>query len=314
MYNNIIIYLLLQAIVEYRSQGKLATGCNGKEQRKPNFRIELSRKFEPSELCQVFVGRWLKIVYLIILTCYTFLACLSFSTVAGSAWSINIPLNFSGVEQCSVNEFKDHILPLPPCRNAYWFCLFLFACIVVPLSLIELKEQVIVQVALGILRFVTIGAIVIFCIANLIEYPNVCFCHDPWADDGNGSLSDFGVSHVNECNVTTSIENTVTHFDGKAWLVAIPVFVYAHILHQGIPALTHPVKEKQWLRSYFSILFLVIAFVYMILGVTVSLWFRNCTVETCTLNWVCVQARVHNYKSMQWPINEHWYLNRDHMQ
>ena len=26
--------------------------------------------------------------------------------------------------------------------------------------------------------------------------------------------------------------------------------------------------------------------VYLLLGVSVSLWFRQCTVETCTLNWV----------------------------
>ena len=274
----------LQAIFEHRSHGQIPTGPEGKEQLKPYFRIELSRKFEPSELCEVFVGRWLKVVYLIILTCYTFLACLSFSTVAGSAWSINIPLNFSGVEQCQNDDFKDHTLPVDPsCRNAYWFCLFLFACIVVPLSLIELKEQVIVQVAMGLLRFITIGAIVIFCIANLVQHPNICHCDHPWAN-----LSDFEVDNATVCNVTTTMGDTMTHFDGKAWLVAIPVFVYAFILHQGIPALTHPVKEKHWLRGYFNTLYLVTIFVYVILGVTVSLWFRNCTVETCTLNWVSI--------------------------
>lgn len=251
----------------------------------PYFRIEISRKFEPSELCEVFVGRWLKIVYLKVLTCYTFLACLSFSTVAGSAWAVNIPFNFSGVEQCSGGDFGNHTLPVvTSCRNAYWFCLFLFACIVVPLSLVELKEQVIVQVALGLLRFVTIGAIVIFSVANLAINHEICSCNNPWDVDNSSKL--YSESDTGACNLNYTDGEIVTRFTPKHWLGAIPVFVYAHILHQGIPSLTHPIKQKQHLWSYFTILFIMICFLYILLGVTVSLWFKDCTAETSTLIWV----------------------------
>ena len=268
-----------QALYEYRSEGKLYLSTNSKGFRKPHFRIELNRKFEPSELCEVFAGRWLKGVYLVILTVYTFLACLSFSTVAGSAWAVNIPFNFSDIQQCSEDEFKHNILPPESCRNAYWISLAMFAVIVVPLSLVELKEQVIVQVVLGILRFVTIGAIVIFSVTNLGIHHDICSCDDPWISND----SDTGV-----CKVNNTMEEIVTRFNSKSWLVSIPVFVYAYILHQGIPALTHPIKEKHHLMAYFNILFLVIAVVYASLGVTVSLWFRDCTNEICTLNWVSV--------------------------
>ena len=266
-----VLCSLFQALLEYNLQGG-----EGKEL-KPKFHITLTRKFEPSELCEIFVGRWFKFVYLISLTCTIFLACVSYSTVAGSAWAVNIPLKFSGIEQCQNDAFKDHTLPVDPsCRNAYWFCLFLFACIVVPLSLIELKEQAIVQLAMGLLRFTTIGAIVIFCIVNLAMYKNICSCDEPW-----GNATDPAI-----CDVNITMRDTMTHFDGKAWVLAIPVFVYAHILHQAIPTLTHPLKEKNWLKCYFNTLYLVIIFIYMILGVTVSLWFKTCTNETCTLNWV----------------------------
>ena len=230
----------------------------------------------------MFAGRWLKVVYLVVLTVYSFLAGLSFSTVAGSAWSVNLPFNFSDIEQCSEMDFKNQTLPLlATCRNAYWLCLLLFACIVVPLSLIELKEQVIVQVVMGILRFVTIGSIVIFSVTNFGLYYDICSCEDPWAPDNNTEDVSMCTNYTNN-----TIADMAVQFDVKSWLLSIPVFVYAHILHQGIPALTHPIKEKNYLKAYFNILFLVIGSIYTILGVAVALWFRDCTISTCTLNWV----------------------------
>ena len=237
----------------------------------PNFRILLTRKFEPSELCEIFVGRWLKYGYLVILTLYTFSACLSYATVAGSAWAVNIPFNTSGIKECVEDNFTGVTLPSGTCLSAYWLCLFFFACIVLPLSLMELREQVCVQVLLGLMRFFTLAAIIVYCIVNLaLSYP---FPQCP-----NNETA----SH-NGCNTT---KETFLDFNFKSWLVGIPVFVYAHILHQGIPSLTHPVKQKKHLRTYFNILFITIGSLYLTLGIVVSLWFNKEISETCTLNWV----------------------------
>ena len=205
----------LQALAEHdKSDSDNETSC-------PKFEVVLSRKFEPSELCQVFVGRWLKYVYLLVLSAYTFLACISYSTVAGTAWSVNLPLNFGSLHECNNSEFHLESLPsVASCRNAYWFCLFLFACIVIPLSIIELKEQMIVQVILGILRFVTIGAIILFSISNLLSNQNIFTCQQPW----RANSSEFDV-----CNITTTHSEIVTRFNFEDWLLAIPVFVYAHV-------------------------------------------------------------------------------------
>ncbi len=43
-------------------------------------------------------------------------------------------------------------------------------------------------------------------------------------------------------------DDLVFNFDPKGWLVAVPVLTYAFIIHQGIPSLTHPIKQKQYLR------------------------------------------------------------------
>ena len=253
----------------------------------PTFQIVHSRKFELSELCELFVGRWLKYVYLIVLLAYTFLSCLSYATVAGSAWAVNLPLNFG---KCNSSQFLNEVLPAEiSCRNAYQFCLFLFACIVIPLSVIELKEQTIVQVILGMLRFITIGVVVLFSISNFMPHEDICSCDQPWLMNNSMTLDEYA---DDQCSMNTTRSNMVNRFVAQKWLLAIPVFVYAHVLHQGIPALIHPVKQKQYLRAYFTTLFVVVGVLYMLLGVTTSLWWRDCINETCTLNWVSVSQQI----------------------
>ena len=108
----------------------------------PNFEITLTRKFEISELCEIFFNRWVKYLYILVVAANGFLACWAFSTVSGTAWASNIPLNFGTLHQCSHDAFHHRLLPtgtpeLDSCRNAYYFCLFLFSLIVIPLSLLE---------------------------------------------------------------------------------------------------------------------------------------------------------------------------------
>ena len=243
---------------------------------KPDFHISIYRKFEPSELCHVFIGQWLKVIYIVLLTVHSFLALLSYSTVTGTAWSVNLPLNFSTLEQCTDKDFFQKWLPFDGCLNAYRFSLFLFAVVVIPLSLLDLKEQAIVQFLLGVLRFVTLGGIILYCFVYLVQGFVLNDCHDTVAVHTSDILN----------NSLTSMKDIAFHFDFNGWVVAIPVFVYALSLHQGIPGLTHPIKEKNWLRGLFNVLYIVVILIYTVLGILVALWFRDCTNENCTLNWV----------------------------
>lgn len=242
---------------------------------KPCFQIKRNRKFEICEICKLFHGEWLKLLNIGAISLYIFTGCLSFVTVSGTAWAVNIPFNFSGVEQCNGDNFINQTLPEEvSCRNAYWFCLFLFGCITVPLSLFELKEQAIIQMLLGLLRFIVIGAMVIFSVSNLAVHSRIWTCDDPWANDN------FTVYNSDSDGLF------FTKLSFRDWLLAIPVFVYGFILHQGIPTLTHPIKEKHLLWTYFTTLFVVLTILYAVLGITVAIWFRDCTSHTCTLNWV----------------------------
>ncbi len=228
----------------------------------------------------------MKVVYLLLLAAITFFACIAYCTVAGPAWAVNLPLHFGALEQCHTSDFNNVLIPHGGCHWSYRFCLFIFACIVVPLTLLDLKEQAFIQFFLGLMRFGTVGAIILYCLAlfGMGDLLTECDGSQEHYPEINSSSS--SIPYYNLTNGTPSIKELFIDYSFNGWLVSIPIFVYAHILHLGIPALTHPIKEKHLLRGYFNVLFLVLAVIYMSLGLVVSIWFRECTLENCTLNWV----------------------------
>ncbi|KAL5502785.1 hypothetical protein EMCRGX_G009609 [Ephydatia muelleri] len=83
-----------------------------------------------------------------------------------------------------------------------------------------------------------------------------------------------------------SSRNFVLDFSVVGWVLSIPVFTYAQMLHPGIPSLTHPIKQKKGLHWFMAAIFGTTLFCYMTLGIVVSLWFRGDINETASLNWV----------------------------
>lgn len=276
---------------------------NDSVERHPTFEITLRRKFEVVELCEIFFHRWVKVLYLVILTVYCFLASWSFATVAGSSWALNVPYNFShsSVVMCDGDKtpppFLHHVLPVErSCRNAYFFSLFLFAIVVVTLSLVDLKEQALIQMVLGLMRFLTVGAIAIFAIVKLARSggddacverlgPGVVNDTDWWAGPGGAGPRYANFSPVSNATRYFSAKDIVLKFNPVSWLTAVPIFTYAFIMHQGIASLTHPIKQKKYL-GYLVLIMVLSAYVsYMLLGVFAPLWFKADVQETVTLSF-----------------------------
>ncbi len=236
-------------------------------------------------MCEIFFSKWIKYVFLVLFTIYSTLSLWSFSTVAGSAWAINIPFNFSTVQQCAEDDFQHAILPPEPCLNTYYISLFIFGVIVILLSLLDLKEQAIVQVFLGLLRFVTIGAIVIYSLVMIFYSGNKCLL------DG---APDVNSTHLQQFSYLTNATHSppIKLFDFFGWISAIPVITYAFMFHSGIPAMTHPVRQKEYLQWLLGLMFVTTGVCYFSIGIILPLWFRVEIQEICTLNWVSTHACV----------------------
>ena len=266
------------------------------ERHQIDFRITMERKFEMVELCEIFGAKWLKYVYLIVLSLICFVGMWAFSTVAGSAWSSNIPFNFSGMSMCDDDAFHHRLLPVDDggCLRSYYFSLFLFGVIVVTLSLLHLKELAVVQLFMGLLRFLTVGAIIIYSIVRAAQGGDGCV-PDYIAPTVNPSNDVFSFFNLTDATEIMPYENIVVKFDGKGWLGTISVFSYAFIIHFGVASLTHPVKKKKYMRWMVLGMFVTALTLYMSLGIVTPLWFKANVQETVTLNFVSRVLCVYYY-------------------
>ena len=261
----------------------------GADRQQPVFEITEARKFEIVELSEMFVGKWFKYVYLIVIIFYGFLTCWSFATVAGSAWATNIPYGIGALRVCQHNAFHHRILPLSGCLYSYYFSLFLFGVVVVILSILDLTEQIIVQVILGLLRYLTIGAMIIFCIVKLSEGGDACEEYSTLLPNATTTNKTAKASYHDLYNYSTqhiSFEEIAVKFDALGWIISISVFVLAFMLHSGLSSLTHPIRQKKYLHWMLLINFSTAFILLLSIGVIISLWFKAGTQETVTLNWV----------------------------
>ena len=252
----------------------------------PKFEVTIKRKFEISELIEMFVSKYLKYFFLTLLTIYNMMVCWSYGSVAASAWATNIPFHLGAAEQCSNEAFFHRILPTGGCLHAYYFFLTVFGVIVITISLFDLKEQIVVQFSMGALRFVGMGGMITYCAVKLFEGGDACLdIIESETISLNSTLGNYTSLPGNLTN-PISIVDIVFKFDVRGWILAIPVHMFCYAVLSGIPAFTHPVKAKQHLQALLVAVFVVTTICYFSLGVVIPLWFKVSVQETVTLNWV----------------------------
>ena len=188
----------------------------------------LTKKIEVPELCQIFFHRYVKYIYLTIQTILFHLTTWTFTTVSASSWATNIPFHYiSSYLTCSDQAFLHNILPGKGCLYAYYISLTLFGLVVVTLSLLDLKQQAYIQLLFGLMKLVTIAAVVIYSLFHLIQGGDACWAYE---SDTNHTLSNIELSSI------------VAKFDVRGWLQSISVFIFGYVFQTGIPSLIHPVR------------------------------------------------------------------------
>jgi len=166
----------------------------------------------------------------------------------------------------------------------------LFGLIVIPLSLVDLKEQATIQTILGLLRVLLIVLVLVFCVVKLtLGDDSYELQETPISkNNSNHSNSSESCSFVKNCTAgqTLGLQDIVVRFDWKGWLEAIPVLTISLMIHHSIPSFVHPIKQKQYLWWYILCAWGFLGFCFLCIGVIVPLWFRGEVQETLTLNWV----------------------------
>ena len=257
----------------------------------PDFRILATRRFETSELCEVFFNKLGKYLYLVMVVLFCLIVALGMAVVASTTLATIIPLrNFMGTfNQCHPGAFNN--VPIPEddgCRYTYYFCLMLFGLVVVPLSMMNLKAQAFIQAIFGLLRFLMLAMILVYCIVKLFEGGDICQeilinpdqCNATESCHFEGSAGNVTAENVIE------MHDIIKRFDQRGWLVAIPVLTYPFLLHHSIPSFTHPIGKKKYLWQFILCTYIFLGACFLCLGVVVPLWFRAETQQSVVFNWV----------------------------
>mmetsp|Transcript_17329 Transcript_17329/g.29304 ORF Transcript_17329/g.29304 Transcript_17329/m.29304 type:complete len:427 (+) Transcript_17329:273-1553(+) len=204
--------------------------------------ITKKRKIELTELCDLFLGPWGKRVFSLVIAVYMYGTLWAYCTVFAKA--------FAAVFGASYELF-----------------LAIFACVVVPLSCMELSEQIYVQVSLSIFRVIML---VVMLLTTAVPY---FYRIDAFGDDmsnlsyGNERMQSHADFHVDQLDVF------------------LPVATFAFIFHHSVPVLSEPIADKQTLGKMFSLALVGACVGYTVMAACVSLYFWDNTLSSSNLNW-----------------------------
>ena len=261
--------MLVQKLRQHRQEVMHPTSTN-------HYMIK-DRKFEVNTLCRVFLGKNGLNMFTIIICLYIYCTLWAYTSVFASAMSKKVPLlNKSTTttttgSSSSSDSFLSYLVSLIDDYTCYSI---VFAMVVVPLSCMELDEQIAVQVAMTGCRFIML--------ALMLSTSSLC------AQDTE-SLNVVQELYHQEHGIAMAEEE---HHDGTYELFQIsglhkmlPIVVFALIFHHSIPGLAHPVNDKTQLRPIFSYALVFSTVAYSLLGLTLGMAFGNNIEQSSNLNW-----------------------------
>ena len=169
------------------------------------------RRLDISELVKLLFGKTVGYIYSFMLFVYLEGAMTGYAGIFASSLSAEIPLGF--MDSCNIylnDGFGD------VCYRNYWIFLAIFSVCMFTLVILGLKKQVWVQTILAVLRFITIGTIIVICF-NLISN-NQEVDSDKWHDP---ELPDA----VNYKHIGTALSNVLFAFVYQVQFLSIAEFV-----------------------------------------------------------------------------------------
>ena len=209
--------------------------------------LSMNSRLEMTDLCELFLGIQGRDMYSTILAIYMYGALTTYCAVFATAL-----VSFDSSSETHYN-----------------FYLFLFFICVVPVSCLELSEQIEWQVLLAWCR----GALVVLMLISIAmvscstRKDGYYFQDFPDAPYGSPAIDWSGVTAL------------------------IPLAGYANIFHHSIPALGFPVQNKQELSGIFCTSILILLMAYSLLGSIISIYFGTDIPSSSNTAWSSFSSR-----------------------
>ena len=223
----------------------------------------VDRRLELNELIGFFCGLRARRAYEVCLCVLIVGALWAYGAVFAGSMAVHLPISafLSSGEVCS-----DESSLSGSCATLYYFYLFIFACIVVPLTCRELTELKWVMIALAVFRFVSLGLMMLTAVAALYRYPAPDI-RDHTPSSSAPFYSDMQAAVVGGLGVI------------------FPIAVSSQLFHHSIPNLSFPLRPQSRVPHVFTAVLLTTFALYAALGICVGLFFGSSVQSTCTLNW-----------------------------
>ena len=203
-----------------------------------------SEQFEVIELCKIFLGKQVARLYTLIMAVYMYCSLWAYSTVFANSLSARLPV------MSFFSDGKDGYSTVTAAEDgglSFSVYLLVFAMITVPTSMLELSEQVFVQVALSICRVMMLLVMIVTIVLAPIQqqYTTTVLGGDTTQIFGPLTPPLKPLSPQPSVATWSSLESF--HLN-KIYLM-LPMAGFAFIFHHSIPAISHPVKNKNALGT-----------------------------------------------------------------
>lgn len=235
-----------------RSKGKLSRIASKDAVQQLDNQMQI-RELEVIDLAEEFLGTYGKLSYQFSLMTLTYVGLLAYTQVFN-------------------DTFRMQLWPSVPT----FFPPLLFGIIVIPLSCFDLSEQIVVQVIMSILRFLSLGILLIGTLAALMcDYEHAAVAN---------STSWWSASPTK----IVSSKPTIPLIEWSGFGVMFTTAIFSQLFQHSVPGLIRPLSEenKKHIPAIFRAALITTALLYIGTGTVCVLYFGHSLNESVNLNFV----------------------------
>eukprot|EP01041_Mallomonas_annulata_P007221 gene7221-14724_t len=214
---------------------------------------------EVTNLVKEFLGKYMHSFFQLSLMMFTFIGLLAYSQVFN-------------------NSFISQIWP----NSSYYVPIILFSIIVIPLSCMELSEQIQIQVIMSILRFISLGILLfgsIFALFFDLKDSQMGSNIDVIYDDSTSILFPSRPPYIS---------NNIKYIDFSGFSIIFTTTIFSQLFQHSVPGLIRPlaIYHKKAVPTIFGGALLTTGSIYVISGIISALYFGSNTNQSINLNFV----------------------------
>lgn len=240
------------------------------------------QEYSYTRFSKLFGGRPGMLVTQLMIMCYSLGTLWAYVATVGSSVAMLGFEFFVPGERCNIYHEPSH-----RCQMAYYASVGAYALVVVPLSLMAIAEQRVLQLVLTVYRFLAFGVMLVtVAVAWAVAGP---FTHPDAAASSSASfLFDSSISTSSLFDASSSSTGgfftDVWKFKWEGFGLMFPSAALALNLHWNIPDVVAPCSNKGALKGVLASAQLVSLFFYALIGSVCAIYF-NPPDPLVTLNW-----------------------------